>query len=111
MTLPKLNNDIIEVIAKYLINPEYKLLDWIDINNINYISLKSNPHPKAISMLNGQDIIAWISLSLNPNTNTTAIQLLRENPDKILWCQLSLNPNAISPVSYTHLTLPTKRIV
>jgi septum formation topological specificity factor MinE len=34
MTLPKLNNDIIKVIAKYLINPEYKLLDWIDINKV-----------------------------------------------------------------------------
>jgi len=42
MTLPKLNNDIIKVIAKYLINPEYKLLDWIDINNINDISLNLN---------------------------------------------------------------------
>ena len=29
MTMPKLNNDICLIIAKYLIKPKYKLLDWI----------------------------------------------------------------------------------
>ena len=46
----------------------YKLLDWIDINKID-----------------------WNNLSLNPN----AIYLLEENIDKINWRWLSLNPNAI----------------
>jgi hypothetical protein len=88
MTMPKLNNDIIEVIAKYLINPEYKLLDWIDINDINYISLNSNPHLKAISMLNeNRNNINWSFLSANPS----AIKLLRKNQDKINWNCLSFN--------------------
>ena len=42
MTMPKLNNDICLIIAKYLIKPKYKLLDWININDINYKYLSSN---------------------------------------------------------------------
>jgi len=42
----------------YQPKPLYKLLDWIDINKIN-----------------------WESLSSNPN----AIPLLEKNPDKINW--------------------------
>ena len=45
-----------------------KLLDWIDINKIDYRGL-----------------------SLNPN----AIELLKQNPNKIDWMYLSINPNAI----------------
>ena len=111
MTLPKLNNDICFIISKYLIEPEYKLLDWIDINNINYILLNLNnnaisflnenrdninlnlsSNPAAIELLKeNRDKIDWFQLSKNPN----AIELLRENPDKINWFNLSLNPNAI----------------
>ena len=43
----------------------YKLLDWIDINKIN-----------------------WSWLSYNPG----AIHLLEQNPDKINWDMLSKNP-------------------
>jgi hypothetical protein len=46
----------------------YKLLDWIDINKLN-----------------------WDELSFNPNS----IQLLEKNPDKICWNYLSKNSNAI----------------
>jgi len=66
MTMPKLNNDICLIIAKYLIKPKYKLLDWININDINYKYLSSNPHP-------------------------AAIELLKANPDKIDWDGFSLN--------------------
>ena len=45
-----------------------KLLEWIDINKLN-----------------------WLELSKNEN----AIELLKANPDKINWLKLSLNPNAI----------------
>ena len=86
--MPKLNNDIIEIIAKYLIKNEYKLLDWIDINNI---SLKSNPHPAAIELLKANpDKIDWEWLSSNKN----AIELLKENPEKINWDMLSININS-----------------
>jgi hypothetical protein len=90
MTLPKLNNDIIELIAKNLIKNEYKLLDWIDINNINYISLNFNYN--SISFLKeNQNKINWHNLSRNIN----AIELLKENPDKIISQSLSSNPGAI----------------
>jgi hypothetical protein len=90
MTLPKLNNDIIELIAKNLIKNEYKLLDWIDINNINYISLNLNYN--SISFLKeNQNKIDWDLLSLNP----FAIKLLKDNQDKINWNWLSSNPAAI----------------
>ena len=46
----------------------FKLIDWFNIENID-----------------------WTFLSLNPN----AIELLKENQDKINWTNLSLNPNAI----------------
>jgi hypothetical protein len=46
----------------------YKLLDWIDINKLN-----------------------WDFLSTNPN----AIDLLEKNIDKINWSNISLNINAI----------------
>lgn len=48
----------------------YKLLDWIDINEIN---------------------IHWDYLSANPN----AIEFLKENPKYINWHYLSSNPNAL----------------
>ena len=44
----------------------YKLLDWIDINKLD-----------------------WKYLSENPN----AIHLLEQNPNKINWFQLSKNPS------------------
>jgi hypothetical protein len=53
----------------------YKLLDWIDINKIN-----------------------WIWLSGNPN----AIHLLEKNIDKIDWDFLSLN-SSIFELDYDYL--------
>jgi len=59
-------------------NSIYKLLDWIDINNINWNNLSLNKN--AIDLLkNNKDKIEWNNLSLNPN----AIELLKENQDKI----------------------------
>ena len=55
-------------------------------------------------LLDKKNKINWSMLSYNHN----AIQLLEKNIDKIHWTNLSENINA---VSYTHLTLPTKRIV
>jgi hypothetical protein len=47
---------------------EYKLLDWVDV-----------------------DLLNWELLSRNP----LAIRLLEQNPDKINWKDLSSNVNAI----------------
>ena len=68
----------------------YCLLDWININEIGWSSLSTNPN--AIDFLEENiDKIDWTSLSNNPN----AIHLLESNMDKIDWKWLSYNPNAI----------------
>jgi len=70
---------------------EYVLLDWIDIDKLNWSELSKNPN--AIHLLEkNQDKIDWINLSCNPN----AIHLLEKNQDKINWNNLLLhnsNPN------------------
>ena len=58
-----MNKDICEIISNY-IYVNYSLLDWIDINNLK-----------------------WDYLSSNPN----AIELLKENQDKINWGHISKN--------------------
>ena len=116
MTLPKLNNDITLVISKFLIKPDYKLLDWIKIGENDYKYLSSNPNSNAIEILmKNPDKIDWEFISLNPSaikiikenldkidwnllsSNRNAIELLKENPDKINWSYFSRNqnPNAI----------------
>ena len=75
MTLPKLNNDICHIIASYLIKPKYKLLDWIDIDDINYREL-----------------------SFNKN----AIDFLKENPQKIDWYALTFNSEASLLLNNNH---------
>jgi hypothetical protein len=98
----------------------YKLLDWIDINELKWKFLSENPN--AINILEknldavciekqsfsiprpqshiidyalhnqlGADKVNWEYLSKNPN----AIHLLEAYPDKINWNGLSQNPNAI----------------
>ena len=58
----------------------YKLLDWIDVNQIDYKFLSFNPN--AIELLKANpDKIDYKFLSFNPN----AIELLKANPDKIDW--------------------------
>jgi len=61
-------NNFIKIIASYLTKPKMKLLDWININKLD-----------------------WDILSINPN----AIHLLEQNMDKINWSNLSKNPNAL----------------
>jgi len=76
----KLNNDICSIISNYIYKPKYQLLNWININDLNFISLSSNPY--AIELLSeNKDKINWDILSSNYN----AIELLSENPDKINW--------------------------
>ena len=90
----------------------YKLLDWIDIDKLNWYFLSQNPNAiylleqnqdkliltslevnsNAINLLQqNQDIICWNLLSSNEN----AIHLLKQNQDKINWNWISLNKNAI----------------
>ena len=71
--------------------PPYKLLDWIDIDKLDWVELSKNPN--AIHLLEqNPDKICWKHLSRNPN----AVFLLEENQDKIDWAMLSRNPHALS---------------
>jgi hypothetical protein len=72
--------------------PIYKLLDWIDINKLDYCGLSYNEHDKAIELLEQQqNKIDWEKLSLNENNK--AIKLLKQNQDKIDWKNLCFNEN------------------
>ena len=64
-----------------------KLLDWIDIDKIEWEGLSSNP--SAIHFLEANPKkIKWLELSSNP----AAIHLLEANQDRIDWPWLYSNP-------------------
>ncbi len=65
MNILSLSDDLLKLIASFLIKPKYKLLDWINQNKLD-----------------------WRHLSANLN----AIQILERNLDKIDWINLSRNP-------------------
>ena len=70
--------------------PIYKLLDWIDINKLDFFGLSLNEHDKAIELLEEyQDKIDWIGFTCNKNDK--AIDLFKQNLDKINWGLLSNN--------------------
>ena len=70
--------------------PIFKLLDWIDINKLSFLSCNKND--KAIELLKQNfDKIDWMKLSSNKNDK--AIKLLKQNQDKIDWYYLSSNEN------------------
>ena len=70
--------------------PIYKLLDWIDIEKLDWDMLSLNKNAISIIEENPEEI-SCVFLSENKN----AIHLLEKNPDKINWLILSLNPNAM----------------
>ena len=68
--------------------PIFKLLDWIDIDKLNWEYLSANPN--AIHLLERNfDKIDWQYLSINSG----AIDLLKTNFKKINWKYLSENPS------------------
>jgi hypothetical protein len=91
-------------ILKYIVKPPMKLLDWIDINKLNWLDLSKNP--VAIDLLKANnDMINWNLLSLKANNdminwdylscNESAMELLKENQHNIYWDELSAKPYAI----------------
>jgi len=72
-----LNTDICYYISLF-ISKKFKLLDWIDINKLN-----------------------WSNLSSNPN----AIELLKENQDKINWNEFSYNINIFKEINITKMLI------
>ena len=87
-----MNSDIYELIRNnlYDLEKEYELVEWININHINWKNLSSNS--KAISLL--EKNVSKIDFeNLSFNTSDKAIDLLYKNQDKIRWSILSLNTN------------------
>ena len=84
--------DLLHIVASYLVKPKMILLDWVDIDMLDYIELTSNPNAYTIYEILTQyypEKISWHHISENPNVMRT----LENNPDKIEWYQLSRNPS------------------
>jgi len=66
------------------------LLNWINLDNIDWDWLGCNQSLGAIQLLEkNPNKIDWWSLSSNPSEG--AMNLLEKNPDKIDWQELSWN--------------------
>ena len=81
--------DLLYIVASFHTKPRMKLLDWVNIDNLD-----------------------WVLLTLNPN----AIHLLEKYPEKIYWDWLSINPNAIhmlekhfNKINWSYLSEKPKR--
>ena len=66
-----MTSDICEIITKYIQKPRYELLDWINIEDLNFEILSAN---------------------------SNAIELLKENQDKVKWSWLSSNPSIFKKI-------------
>ena len=76
--------DLLHIVASFHSKPRMKLLDWVDINKLDWDELSCNPN--AMHLLEAYpEKIDWQYLSSNPN----AIHLLKANPMKINWGCLS----------------------
>ena len=63
-------------------SPPLKLVDWINLEKINWYYLSKNEHEKAIHLLEQNPMkINWMMLSRNSN----AVHLFEQNLDKIDW--------------------------
>ena len=86
------NENIVENILDYywniVDNKKLILLDWININNLDWYNLSQNPNAIDL-LLENKNKINWLSIMRNPN----AIKLF--NTTNINWSILSENPNAI----------------
>ena len=83
--------DLLRIVASYLVKPKMKLLDWIDVNKLNWEQLSSN--------LNANDLLEahpnkiwWDVLSGNPNA-LNLLETVALDPDKINWTSLTFNPS------------------
>ena len=93
-----LNNSILSQNLIELILIEYwnflpkqmNLLNWININDLDWSSLSQNINATQLLQQN-QDKIDWDNLSFNEN----AIHLLEQNINRVNWGNLSENINAI----------------
>jgi hypothetical protein len=80
-------------------HPPYKLLDWIDIDKLNWEELSKNPN--AIHLLEqNPEKIDWYELT----KNTNAIHLLEQNQDKITYqkWESGVRPDGMKKWEYYH---------
>jgi hypothetical protein len=90
--------DLLHIVASYLVKPKMILLDWVDIDMLDWDELMNNPNAHNLietAVLNNPDVINWNRLCLNPNAIHILETVLQHDPDKINWYNLSKNPNAI----------------
>ena len=60
--------------------PIYKLLDWIDINKLDFCGLSLNENDKAFDLLKeNQDKINWYYLSCNENIFELDYEKMKDN--------------------------------
>lgn len=96
----------------FIVEPEYKLLDWIDKDRLHISMMADNKHPAAIEYIKkncNPDEIEYDFLADNPY----AVDMLIEEPDNINWLFFFSNTNskAIDFIE-NNLHLPTiKKII
>ena len=83
--------DILYMVASFYTKPRMKLLNWIDVNKLDWNGLSKNPNLVYNMQLLGANLrrINWGYLSRNSN----AISILEANPEKINYSELSYNTN------------------
>jgi hypothetical protein len=85
--------DLLKIVALFLVKPIMKLLNWIDIEKLDWALLCENPNAMTMIEANPHKLEpdCLYFLSKNPN----AVAFLEKHPDKINWNGLSKNHNAI----------------
>ena len=96
--------DLLYIVASFHTKPRMKLLDWVDIDKLDWYTLSENPNATYI-LEKHFNKINWDWLSENPN----AIHLLEKHPEKINWSGLSMNPSIFEiDIKQTHIHMKKK---
>ena len=83
----------------------YKLLDWIDINKLDWDGLSKNPG--AINLLEkNTDNIELIGLSMNPGAIHLISKALEKDPEKIIRVLNHITNNLLNENGTLIITLP-----
>ena len=87
--------DVIKIISSHTVKHRMKLLDWVRLNDLDWVYLSVNPNTIDVLESN-QDKINLFTLSINPNGN----HLFEENPSqkiKIDYGGFSKKPSIFEP--------------
>ena len=91
-------DDILLIIASFIIEPKYKLLKWIDNTKIDLYYLCANPSPNVFNYIlenyNMNDI-NWHVISMNPSAIKFIEKEIINGNNNVNWGVLSKNPAAV----------------